>query len=163
MVYEYAINMLYKDGKLSLKRIDLHNNKLQVFSIGTDASIDSLYELLLSRNRLNELDNVDVAAVNLTIIDISNNVFDDIPSSIFQLEHLKRLDFSSNQLKSLPPRLGTMTNLQVISWEGNPLRSPPRNMSGSLDVLKSLRDILQTKGWCGCESRLHSFKGQLLI
>lgn len=122
-----------------------------MLSFGADASLESLYELLLSRNRLKQLDDVDVAAANLSIIDISSNVFEDIPNSIFQLQNLKRLDFSSNQLKSLPAGLGAMPNLQVISWEGNPLRSPPRNMSGSMDVLKSLRDSLKTGGTDGID------------
>ncbi|KAG2187255.1 hypothetical protein INT44_004940 [Umbelopsis vinacea] len=146
---ELANNSLQKliiNGKLNLKRIDLHHNKLQVLSFGDDASLENLYELLLSRNRLNHLDNVEVTAVNLSIIDISSNVFEDIPSSILQLQNLKRLDFSNNQLKSIPAGLGAMPNLQVISWEGNPLRSAPRNMSGSMEVLKSLRDSLKAGG-----------------
>lgn len=129
---------------LKLKRIDLHNNQLERLSLDADASIESLYELLLGQNRLSQLEHVDVAAGNLNVLDISNNKFEDVPESVLQLEHLRRLDFSSNQLKALPARLGSMPNLQVINWEGNPLRHPPRHISSSLDVLKSLRDNLQS-------------------
>ncbi|KAG2183319.1 hypothetical protein INT43_006324 [Umbelopsis isabellina] len=130
-------------GELKLKRLDVHNNRLKSVTINENTNLIALHELLLGRNKVDHLDNIVESAPNLRVLDISSNSFAIIPDTVLQLEHLNRLDFGSNQLRSLPAKLGLMPNLQVIVWQGNPLLHPPRNMSGSLDVLKSLKDSSQ--------------------
>ncbi|KAJ2964740.1 hypothetical protein NQZ79_g394 [Umbelopsis isabellina] len=138
-----SISKIAIAGELKLKRLDIHNNKLKSFTISVNTRLTSLHELLLGRNKLDQLGNIVESAPNLRVLDIASNNFASIPDTVLQLENLNRLDFGSNQLRNLPAKLGLMPNLQVIVWQGNPLLHPPRNMSGSLDVLKSLKDSIQ--------------------
>ncbi|CAG8579833.1 1499_t:CDS:2 [Paraglomus occultum] len=133
----------------SLKRLDLRNNRLVALDKSEDAtmfkptlSIPKLKELLISSNRLKSVGPLLHTTSELEILDISENLFEELPDGLIALKQLKRLDLRNNALKELAPELGMMTSLDVLSWEGNPLRSAPRGSNSTVALLQSLRDRL---------------------
>ena len=137
----------------SLKRLDLRNNRLVALDKSKDAtmfkpalSIPKLKELLISSNRLNSLGPLLHTTPELEILDISENLFEELPDGLIAIKQLKRLDLGNNALRELAPELGMMTSLDVLSWEGNPLRSAPRGSKSTVALLQSLRDRLPTTG-----------------
>lgn len=103
-------------------------------------SLPSLKELLLAYNQLS--DDTSILLLNnapeIQTLDISSNLFSDVPSTVLELHELIRLDVSANHLRVLRPDLGKLEHLAVINWEGNPLRSVPRNVT-MVELIESLR------------------------
>lgn len=103
-------------------------------------SLPNLKELLLAYNQLSDDTSVMLltSAPEIQTLDISSNLFSDIPSTVLELRELIRLDVSANHLRVLRPDLGKLEHLAVINWEGNPLRSVPRNVT-MVELIESLR------------------------
>lgn len=79
-----------------------------------------------------------LGAPTVQTLDISSNLFANIPDQVLSLANLERLDVSSNHIRVLRPDLGKLEHLTVLNWEGNPLKSAPRNVSMA-ELIDSLR------------------------
>ena len=49
----------------------------------------------------------------------------EIPSEVFELEHLEVLSLANNQIKALPTDLHQLQNLKRLDLRGNPLETAP--------------------------------------
>ena len=49
----------------------------------------------------------------------------EIPSEVFELEHLEDLNLANNQIKALPADLHQLQNLKRLDLRGNPLETAP--------------------------------------
>ncbi|KAI9497681.1 hypothetical protein BDB00DRAFT_586569 [Zychaea mexicana] len=130
-----------------LSRLDVRQNSLTQIVEGekVEISLPKLKELLLAYNQLsqdaNGLEQVMAKAPSVQTLDLSSNLFSEIPDVVLTLQGLRRLDVSANHLRMLRPDLGKLEHLAVLSWEGNPLRSAPRNVSMA-ELIESLRSKL---------------------
>lgn len=98
---------------------------------------------------------------NLSVLNVSNNLIEEIPDTVAFLSKLKALNVSQNKLVQLPPSIGNLPKLVIIIANNNNLKSLPRQFKNlinlvSLDVsnnplkslpaevatLKSLRKLL---------------------
>ncbi|KAI8141966.1 hypothetical protein BJV82DRAFT_670068 [Fennellomyces sp. T-0311] len=134
----------------SLTRLDVRQNSLtQIIEGEGQVSLPKLKELLLAYNQLSQenagLELVVDQAPAIQTLDLSSNLFSEIPDAVLNLEELQRLDVSSNHLRLLRPDLGKLQHLAVLSWEGNPLRSAPRNVSMA-ELIESLRSKMTLQG-----------------
>ncbi|KAI9313184.1 hypothetical protein BX666DRAFT_1980456 [Dichotomocladium elegans] len=135
-----------------LVRLDVRQNSMSTLVDGKDkcpVALPELKELLMAYNQLSEQTNFDVlkSAPSIQTLDISSNLFADIPETVLELHELVRLDVSSNHLRTLRPDIAKLEHLAVINWEGNPLRSIPRNMT-MVELIQSLREklVLEVEG-----------------
>ncbi|KAI7880781.1 L domain-like protein, partial [Lichtheimia hyalospora FSU 10163] len=126
-----------------LTRLDAHQNSMTTLAdegCSKMVSLPNLKEILLAYNQLS--DDTSILLLNhapeIQTLDISSNIFSDIPSTVYELRELIRLDVSANHLRVLCPDLGKLEHLAVINWEGNPLRSVPRNVT-MVELIESLR------------------------
>ncbi len=58
-------------------------------------------------------------------LDLSGMGLREVPTPVWELEHLIELDLSDNRLTSLPPEIGNLTNLERLELDGNRLESLP--------------------------------------
>nr|CAG8554654.1 3572_t:CDS:2 [Entrophospora candida] len=150
----------------SLIRLDARQNKLKsIVHESKDSTIfnpsiklPKLKELLLSFNQMDSLGLLLHSTIELEILDIANNKFNDIPEGLLSLKNLKRLDIRNNQLRILAPELGTLISLDVLLWDGNPLRNIPKGQKSTAALLKSLRAKLSTFGPTIPENRSNTSK-----
>ena len=84
-----------------------------------------------------ELRNLGVRNMNITLLDISRKNLTNLPSSIGNLKKLEYLFLNGNNLTSLPPQIGNLKNLVNLDWSGNDIASIPSQI-GNLKKLKFL-------------------------
>lgn len=79
-----------------------------------------LTELNLSHNKIDGALQAEVRTLqNLTVLDLSNNMFTGVPAEVGQLKKLEILNLSNNKLTGLPNELGNLKNLKVLDLSGN--------------------------------------------
>ena len=76
---------------------------------------DSVFILLLSKNRL-----------------------DTFPTQILEFRNLRELDLSKNKLHNIPPQIGKLSNLEVLNLDRNKIDSLPQEI-GQLHKLRYLK------------------------
>ncbi|ORZ01519.1 hypothetical protein BCR43DRAFT_434119 [Syncephalastrum racemosum] len=126
----------------SLARLDARQNNLdRTVSNADTVSTPALRELFLAHNELTD----DPASLlilhgcpELQTLDISSNLFSEVPDAVLTLTGLQRLDVSACHLRGLRSDLGKLEHLAVLKYEGNPLRSAPRNVTMA-ELIESLR------------------------
>ncbi|KAL2045389.1 hypothetical protein ABVK25_012131 [Lepraria finkii] len=137
-----------------------------------------LQRLDLQSNILSSLPPLD-ALEGLYILDLSENRFERLPATIFDLPSLQLLFANTNQLVELPSAIGRLTQLEVLMANGNRIRELPREMAQltkllNLDLERNpLRDPLSsllTAGTSDLFSYLRSlddarpqYEGKLLL
>ena len=84
-----------------------------------------------------ELHNLGVRNMNITVLNLSHKNLTSLPSSIGKLKKLTILDLEDNRLNSLPSSIGNLKNLIYIDLEGNRLNSIPE----SIFKLKKLEEL----------------------
>ena len=84
-----------------------------------------------------ELRNLGVRNMNITVLNLSHKNLTSLPSSIGKLKKLTILDLEDNRLNSLPSSIGNLKNLIYIDLEGNRLNSIPE----SIFKLKKLEEL----------------------
>ncbi|KAF7988311.1 hypothetical protein HCN44_000884 [Aphidius gifuensis] len=96
-------------------------------------------ELKMMKNKLSSLSGggmiTDLSL--LTILDLSDNEFDSLPSEINYLKSLEEFYLQNNCLKKLPKELTELTKLIIINVSNNKLKSLPENMNN----LKNLNTL----------------------
>jgi Leucine-rich repeat (LRR) protein len=75
--------------------------------------------------------------VNLRVLDLTSNQFEDIPSDIFLLTKLEELLLGCNEIKNIPQELFSLTNLEQLYLHNNRLESVPSEI-GLLTKLQEL-------------------------
>ena len=85
-----------------------------------------LHTLMLGRNKLESIEMNDsflASAVQLSVLDLSENKLKSLPEGIGALRSLKTLDASMNQHVTIPVGLGYIASLTRVAIEGNMLRA----------------------------------------
>ncbi|XP_057333310.1 E3 ubiquitin-protein ligase LRSAM1-like isoform X1 [Microplitis mediator] len=96
-------------------------------------------ELKLNKNKLTSLsgggllNNLSL----ITLLDISDNEFTNLPSEIYYLSLLEELYMQNNNLKKLPTELTELSNLQILNVANNKLNFLPESI-GNLKNLNIL-------------------------
>ena len=81
---------------------------------------DSVYILVLKREKLTEFPEEIFQFRNLQKLDLSRNKIQVIPREIGTLSHLTNLNLSRNKLGTLPPDIGNLKNLkQLFIYQNN--------------------------------------------
>ena len=100
----------------------------------------------MSNSRSNvpqELRNLGVRNMNITILDISRRNLTNLPSSIGNLENLVYLFLRGNKITSIPPQIGKLTNLITLDLSENRITELPSSI-GNLTKLMNL-DLRRNK------------------
>lgn len=80
----------------------------------------------------------------LLVLDLGSNKLTALPNELFDhLKLLKKLNLSQNQLVTLPDSLGTLTQLQELSVTHNKLQSLPASLGSSLGLTSIALDSNQ--------------------
>ncbi|KAF0682360.1 Aste57867_25498 [Aphanomyces stellatus] len=120
-----GIDLLFvKNSPLScsLKEVDIRNNFLMSVPCGME-NMSSLNTLLLSYNRISELDDVNWSLLkNLSIVSIADNKLISV-GKIYEAPNLTSLSIENNSLTQIPFELGFCTKLKALNINGNPQRS----------------------------------------
>ncbi|XP_051153123.1 toll-like receptor Tollo [Leptopilina boulardi] len=127
-----------------LEKLDLSENNMWSLPNGLLCPLRSLEVLKLAKNRLRDVDGFQFSyrgrcAMNLKILDLSNNSIESLPSAAFSgLSRLHSLDLSGNSIISMADRaFEGLTSLNVITLANNRLASlPPELFSDARDVNK---------------------------
>jgi hypothetical protein len=116
-----------------LKVIDLKGNLLREFPYHL-LQVDSLEELILSRNLISSFDPIECS--KLVYLDLSYNVLTELNPNCFNyLKNLLSLNLSGNQLSFLP-NVEALTNIQTFCCSANQIKELPAKWP--LGTLKSL-------------------------
>lgn len=107
-------------GFNALKSLSIEHQTILDFTIAPN-SFENLTKILFSGNQISNFD-IQNELVNLLVMDLSDNQFTTIPSSIYQLKNLEELNLSNNQLKTLH-NLETLHNLSKLYLYKNELVS----------------------------------------
>eukprot|EP00403_Amphidinium_massartii_P021508 CAMPEP_0178392666 /NCGR_PEP_ID=MMETSP0689_2-20121128/11794_1 /TAXON_ID=160604 /ORGANISM="Amphidinium massartii, Strain CS-259" /LENGTH=278 /DNA_ID=CAMNT_0020013243 /DNA_START=1 /DNA_END=833 /DNA_ORIENTATION=- len=107
----------------SLKTLSLDSNKLgpQLGDVFAGAIADSLEELDLSSNNLQDLAPSMARLKALTRLIMSRNTLQQLPDWMGELVKLTDLDASDNKLKTVPPSLLQSTTVSHLWLKGNPV------------------------------------------
>ncbi|CAI9779432.1 unnamed protein product [Fraxinus pennsylvanica] len=115
------LNGLFPDNTTfsSLSRLDLRNNKLNVFHTQCLGQPLVLVKLDLSYNQLKRSPEDIEKLSNLRYLDLSHNQLKRLPGDIEKLSNLYDLDLSYNQLKRLPEGIEKLSNLYYLGLSSN--------------------------------------------
>ena len=111
--------------------------------VGIYSHITLLY---LSQNQLTVFPGVLCKKlVNLTLLDLSNNLLINVPSEIGSLLQLKVLELYNNRITELPLEMGKLFNLQTLNVDHNPISKPAPVVihQGTEKIIAFLRDRLE--------------------
>ncbi|XP_060567590.1 toll-like receptor 3 [Ruditapes philippinarum] len=133
---------LYLDvlSEVTLKKLDLSNTDISTKINVTDLTSEnlgtlSLHELSLSRNNLNEIDNILLSYLTLRKLDVSHNNLIELGEGIAKLTHLTQLDLSHNKIHTVHELFKeNLGKLQILKLSNNNLT----NESG-LDLSKGVK------------------------
>lgn len=82
----------------------------------------------------------------LLVLDLGSNKLTALPNELFDhLKLLKKLNLSQNQLVTLPDSLGTLTQLQELSVTHNKLQSLPASLGSSLGAYEECCKIYMSE------------------
>jgi len=96
-----------------LEYLNLSNNSIAEFSSDIISNLKSLKALLISGNRIVQLDNHSLPE-SLVELNLCNNRLVDFQEAL-ALTSLRRLDVSNNQIRALPVYVTNMINLQELN------------------------------------------------
>ncbi|TPX45874.1 hypothetical protein SeLEV6574_g03584 [Synchytrium endobioticum] len=122
----------------SLTRLDLKFNKLT--HLDDCITSPSLLDLFISYNPCKSIISVLGHSPKLSTLEMRDCAFDALPDDVVKLGDLTRLDISNNSISQLPPSLGKLVKLNVLSLTGNPIRLGIPASSGTVKILRFLRD-----------------------
>ncbi|TPX35007.1 hypothetical protein SmJEL517_g02406 [Synchytrium microbalum] len=124
----------------ALTRLDVKYNKLT--HLNDPVSTPALTDLYISYNPCKSISTTILSSSSkrLATLEMRDCAFAELPSSIKTLNELTRLDVSNNSLTVLTPELGNLSKLNVLSFAGNVIKLGIPSDSGTVKVLKYLRD-----------------------
>ncbi|KAF8568775.1 hypothetical protein P879_06697 [Paragonimus westermani] len=116
-----------------LTELNIEGNRIQRLPNGLLQSMPMLSSVVLSRNSFTTIpdENTDqfshlkVKCNSLIGLDLSYNLIEKLPDSLFEMMNLELLDLTSNRLQQLPPTVGKMSHLVQLHLEFNQLASLP--------------------------------------
>lgn len=122
-----------------LSHLDLAGNYLTDLPSGFAILADSLTNLKLGSNLLQQIPDELLLLQNLKILDWENNRLRSLPDSIQRWRKLEVLSVSDNWISSMPDALCDMSSLSTLSVRNNLLSKLPQKISqlvhlGRLDV-----------------------------
>ncbi|MEE6518571.1 hypothetical protein FKM82_029654 [Ascaphus truei] len=99
--------------------LDISNNNLAY--IGEEIlALAKLKTLLAKNNRLDEFSlPKELGSMQLEVLNLSGNRFEEIPSQLLQLQTLQTLSLGGNRLKSIPAEIENMLSLEFLYLGGN--------------------------------------------
>ena len=120
----------------SVTRLSIQRQNLRV----VPAAVSDLIELTDLDLRNNLLANLtDLSKLQkLTVLKLTNNQLQSLPSSMFELSELQELWVDVNKLKSLPPEIGKLTQLWYLKLDENDIFRLPDEI-GQLQNLQTLQ------------------------
>lgn len=135
----------------NLEFLDISNNALSV--ICEDITrLTKLKTFIAKNNRLNEFSlPKDFGSLQLEVLNLSGNRFEEMPSQCLQLQRLQSLSMGGNRLKTIPVEIDNLTSLELLYLGGNQISSIPVELS-NLPCLGYL--VL-------CDNRIQSVPPQL--
>ncbi|CAK4126271.1 unnamed protein product [Aphanomyces euteiches] len=117
-------NILHHNSPLvrSVKELDVRNNVLQSVPQNIE-HLKLMHTLLLSFNRISNLDNVNWGRMSqLSILSVADNKLISI-GNVYQIPNLTSLSIENNNLSQIPFSLGLCQNLKALYLNGNPQRT----------------------------------------
>ncbi|CAK4661873.1 unnamed protein product [Aphanomyces euteiches] len=106
----------------SVKELDVRNNVLQSVPQNIE-HLKLMHTLLLSFNRISNLDNVNWGRMSqLSILSVADNKLISI-GNVYQIPNLTSLSIENNNLSQIPFSLGLCQNLKALYLNGNPQRT----------------------------------------
>lgn len=127
-------------GSTDVTKLDLSNNKLTSFSLGTKQVYKSLESLYLSNNLIQSLSESSFeAGVSIIELDLSHNMIEEIPENIFKyLNRLEKLYLNHNKLSELPEVFEYLTYLEELNLQYNHIKQITMSHFWSLKILRNL-------------------------
>ncbi|KAG9294239.1 hypothetical protein G9A89_021598 [Geosiphon pyriformis] len=121
----------------SVKKVHLQNCSLSQIPFDIGLAYKKLTLLDISCNSLDTIPKLD-SMEKLWILKISNNRINDLTDQIDQLSNLRELYASGNKLKQLPRSIGRLKNLEILDIAQNLLMGIPLAI-GQCQALKEIR------------------------
>lgn len=126
-----------------LTEIKYVNNCSRQFPVNLTRAVN-LTHLDLSNNLLVDIDDVDFSCFpNLKVLDMQGNRLNSLPDGIAQLKSLTVLNLSSNNITELNPNLCTITSLKELDLSFNRITALPK----TIGELKKLEKLLITNNY----------------
>jgi len=121
---------LFKLPKLEI--LDFGHNQLTSFEAVNDntalPTLDSLYQISLSDNKLNEFQLLLTRLKKISEISISKNQLIEFPEELGRLRSLKQFNLASNQLTTLPESFGHLASLEYFEVFENKITHLPETL-----------------------------------
>lgn len=120
-----------------LKRLTISFNKEMTSIPEFINKYDSLCELNIMYNGVTKINDDAFQIPTLKVIDLCDNLLQDLPTSIQDLDNLKSLDLSNNKFTTFPKEILSLKNLKVLNLTGNQISTLPDEI-GELENLEEL-------------------------
>lgn len=120
----------------SVYRLDLSKQKLEVLPNDIFKFIN-LRELYLTKNKLTDLPKEFMSFKHLEVLDLSKNKFDTFPTQLCSVISIKQLFLGRNNIQYIPECIGQMKSLEILDLWLNPIDHLPKSIS----KLKQLKVI----------------------
>ncbi|CAL8322412.1 unnamed protein product [Merluccius merluccius] len=113
----------------NLRLLDVSNNGLSV--IGEDVTrLTQLRTFVAKNNRLDETSlPKDFGAMQLEVLNLSGNRFQEIPLQCTKLRRLQSLSIGGNRLRSIPAEIENLTSLELLYLGGNFITAIPPELA----------------------------------
>ncbi|XP_026070751.1 malignant fibrous histiocytoma-amplified sequence 1-like [Carassius auratus] len=130
-------------GLHQLEKLYINQNNIKTIPENVFPSLEKLWFLKLSTNRLEKLPQDINRCQYLYYLNLSNNCLKKL-DALVGLLNLKELYVERNQLAELPERLFRNSSLTLFKANGNPLRKPPQEVcAGGLRDIQSYFAMLE--------------------
>lgn len=104
-------------------------NSVNLSALPASVCTVPLEKLYLTFNNLRTLPNTFTALKHsLSTLDLSNNLFDTVPSSVYELENLSALNFSHNDLSFIHDDISKLKKLKRLNMRCNGIRGIPTTL-----------------------------------
>ncbi len=126
-----------KSFDMSIKPIFINLSQNQLTKFPESICIDTLKDLDLSHNKIENLPDKISEMINLESLNLSWNMIQELPRSIGNLRKLQAIELSINNIGGLPDEFCLLENLNEFNMNGYQLDSLPDNF-GNLKSLNKL-------------------------
>ena len=128
--YNHGLSIIsrsvFNASSSSLRVLDLRNNNLTHFPLGTLNGLENLEFLSLDDNKISLIPEWMSNVTSLIHLSLANNKIASISEGgLTKLENLRFLDLHNNELRTLPAPLSHLSNLRTLIIWGNPIISLP--------------------------------------
>lgn len=117
-------------GLKNIRKLDLSYNDISIIHFGVLVEFDSLKDLRLEGNNITQVSDSISLLEALEAFDLSSNLIDSLPKTIYDLTMLRDLDISNTGVKKLSGNIKYFKNMYKLDIKGTKIKHIPLELFG---------------------------------